>query len=280
LMLLLQSEKDEIVDFLSLGDKPNTFLIGLVFLMVSYVIGHLIFQLGSVVDDWLYDALKEVIYKQKRLQLVIDRRSDLFGEEFQKKISNFDWSLNRLRQLEYKGFYDEVETIVADAKFFRSVFVLSILIHIGLELYHFGEFSNVFFILTILITLYLFRWLYRLTENIKDLGKDKTAQKEELKSQKKDHYLFWKWSWSLCYALLIIIHIGQDVEIDTESFHPNQFSHAFVPISLGLITPLSLYLYFQLRQKSCKKLYTHILFIDRKLKAINNTTIKEVTSDE
>ena len=278
LMWLFRGAKDEIVDLFSLGDKPNTFLIGLVLLLVSYFIGHVIFQLGSFVDDWLYDPLKEVIYEQNRLQLVIDRRSDLFGEEFHKKINNFDWSLNRLRQLEYKGFYDEVEAIVADAKFFRAAFVLCILVHLGLELYHFGDVSNVFFILTILITLYVFRRLYLLSENIKDLGKDKTAQKEELRSRKKDHYSFWKWSWFLCYALLIIFHIGRDVEI--VSFQLNQFNHAFVPIALGLLTPLSLYLYIQLRQKSCKKLYTHILFIDRKLKAINNTTIKEHTSDE
>jgi len=278
LMWLFQGEKDEVVDLLSIGDKPNTFLIGLAFLLVSYFIGHVIFQLGSFVDDWLYDPLKDVLYKQSRLQLLRERRAQLFSEEFQEKINNFDWSLNRLRQLEYKGFYDEVEAIVSDAKFFRAVFVLCILVHIGLEVYQFGEFSNVFFIITILITLYVFRRLYQLTENIEDLGKDKTAQKEELKSRKEDHYSFWKWSWFLCYALLILIHIGQNVEI--ESFQLNQLSHAFVPIFLGLLTPLSLYLYFQLRQKSCKKLYAHILFIDRKLKAINNTTIKQDTSDE
>lgn len=254
-MWYFKSGKDGLVEVLTINGKVNSFLLGLVFLLVSYFFGHLVFQIGSLIDDFVYDPLKGVLYDQKRLQIVKDRLRDrVYKDEWQTKLSTFDWSLNRLRQLKDKGLFNEVESIVADAKFFRATFLLGIIGSFVYEVTNGWQFSNIYLFLTAFIALLILRKLLILEKEKKD-----ALEGEILEStyKQKQHYNSWKWSFWTSYACLILIQIFLAFSTSNSSI--------VLPILLSTVTVSSLVLYIHIRQKSCKTLYKHIIFLDRKL---------------
>jgi len=264
IMWMFDEGKSDLIAVLTIDGKANSFLLGLVFLLVSYFFGHLIFQLGSYLDKIIYDPLKDVLFEQARLKIVKEElRDEIYKDEWTEKLYAFDWSLNRLRQLEDKGFYNEVEAIIADAKFFRASFLLGL---IGSCIYEFslrGSFSNLYFFIVIVLAFVLLRNLYKLDQN-------ENIDKSIIKTKKEAHYDFWKWSLLVAYICLVIIHILQCLQNYTKE--PFELKYIALPLILSIVTATSLFLYIHIRQKSCKKMYSHIIFLDRKLISDKNAT--------
>lgn len=246
--------KDGIIEVLTINEKANSFLLGLVFLLVSYFFGHLVFQVGSLLDDFVYDPLKDYFFKQERLKLVVKRRNDLFKREYRKKLNNFDWSLSRLRELNYKGYYNEVEAIIADAKFFRAISIISFLgvffFSFYLKIWISLLFLSIILIYSVFIVLRIYP--YRKYRN--------SDKKQRAYSFLWKKYGRWIIGFYIFFVLSIVGHAIYYI-VNFKSFD----QRILAPILISLLTIISLYFYFILRQKSCKKLYTYILFIDRKL---------------
>jgi len=101
----------------------------LVFLFLAYLLGHLINQIGSYVDDLLYDKLKYLFFPGKtRLNRVKDIRERKYLHNTEaSKLSNFQWSIFKL-QKDQSPVYAEVERYMAESKFFRGLFVVLIII--------------------------------------------------------------------------------------------------------------------------------------------------------
>lgn len=254
------SIETKLMDSITINSQINTFLFGLIFLLISYFFGHIIFQLGSYVDDWIYDPMKDVIYDQIRLQYVReDIRTKVYSEEGTKHLSTFDWSLNRLRQLEAKSFYSEVEAIIADAKFFRSFLIIGALCQIVFECSRLRQYSNLMFLLFVLIVIsYLF--------NLIQLHRDKDLGDDEKKKKKKKIWSRGKWVLGIVYLSYLVILLLPVVP-NSAAWDLTAKQVFGMSLTLSLITFISTLLYFRLRQKSCRKLYTHIIYLDRSLLA-------------
>jgi 8-oxo-dGTP pyrophosphatase MutT (NUDIX family) len=127
----------------------------MLFLFVSYLSGHFLFLLGAVLDEWLYDPLRQCTYwgqvsrlaKEKRLRSRILRSMAgsnwFFGVNAdaavmqaqrikaralqplsaQGAINAFQWSKARLSKDHPEGLL-EVHRFEADSKFFRSFVVV------------------------------------------------------------------------------------------------------------------------------------------------------------
>jgi len=106
------------------------FIIGFLFLLVSYFIGHIIHQIGSLVDDLIYDPYKDLFYpKKKRLDKVKEIRERVYKHDIRKSNlkSTFEWSMLKI-QSDETAVYNDVEKAMAESKFFRGLFVVAFLI--------------------------------------------------------------------------------------------------------------------------------------------------------
>ena len=140
----------------------------MLFLFVSYLLGHFLFLLGATLDEWLYDPLRRCTYwgqvgrlaKEKRLRARLWRSltasSPFFGANAdaavmqvqriktralqplsaQSAINAFQWSKARLSKDHPEGLL-AVQRFEADSKFFRSfVVVLALLTIISWYQHH------------------------------------------------------------------------------------------------------------------------------------------------
>jgi hypothetical protein len=96
-----------------------------VLLFSAYLFGHIISQVSAYLDDYVYDRLKDKVYKdQKCVNKVKEIRENRYGNKMTPVyVSTFNWSVFKL-QKEYPEAADEVERYMADSKFFRSLFVI------------------------------------------------------------------------------------------------------------------------------------------------------------
>lgn len=94
-------------------------------LFSAYLFGHIISQVSAYLDDYVYDRLKDKVYKdQKCVNKVKEIRENRYGNKMTPVyVSTFNWSVFKL-QKEYPEAADEVERYMADSKFFRSLFVI------------------------------------------------------------------------------------------------------------------------------------------------------------
>jgi len=106
---------------------PNKDLIyGFFFLLSSYLAGHVIHQIGSIVDDLLYDPFKDLFFpKTSRLEEVKEIRKIFHGHTPSKSgvASTFEWSIFKM-QSDNTPVYTEVEKTMAESKFFRGLLVV------------------------------------------------------------------------------------------------------------------------------------------------------------
>lgn len=112
-------------DIYDSGKESSTFLFGFVFLILSYFFGQVVFQLGSLVDDF-YDAIQKRMFDQSALEKVKAYRS-ISKEDPKPIINTFEWSLMTLQNKENQKPYNEVVKMKADSKFFRAIFIIALL---------------------------------------------------------------------------------------------------------------------------------------------------------
>jgi hypothetical protein len=111
--------------FLDVGKDNTAFYSSFVLLFSAYLFGHIISQVSAYLDDYVYDRLKDKVYKdQKRVNKVKEIRENRYGNKMTPAyVNTFNWSVFKL-QKEYPEAADEVERYMADSKFFRSLFVI------------------------------------------------------------------------------------------------------------------------------------------------------------
>jgi len=140
-------------------DRPEAWV---VFLFLSYLLGHFVFLIGAILDDVIYDPIRKATYwgqitrlsQGKRLYPRIVRRAaasrwlfgagadtavthvqrlkarSLHGVAPENAINAYQWSKIRLSKLHGKGLVS-VQRFEADSKFFRSLtVVLAVLVPI------------------------------------------------------------------------------------------------------------------------------------------------------
>ncbi|HEY2383998.1 MAG TPA: hypothetical protein VGK48_22720 [Terriglobia bacterium] len=121
-------------DLLESLAEPEVVPTWLVFLIVSYIVGHFLFALGSWLMDPLYDGYykRKFEFEVKKELPSMRRRADrLFNELltadlYSENDNRLTWSesLIRLGSASAKGELDRLE---ADSKFFRSLAVVAVL---------------------------------------------------------------------------------------------------------------------------------------------------------
>lgn len=118
-----------IEDFLNIGDDNKAFLSGFAFLFSSYLFGHIISQISAYLDEWVYDRFKDMVFKDhKCVEKVIKIRENLYGNEIDPVyVNTYKWSVFKL-QREYPEAAAEIERYMADSKFFRSLFVIMLVL--------------------------------------------------------------------------------------------------------------------------------------------------------
>ena len=89
-------------------DEFQTFYFNLVFLLLSYVVGQVLFQVGGAMDKLTYDKFRKVIFKDDyNLDVIGKSRQKLFRtfnesllplgrDQFDHHMNNFQWSLSFL----------------------------------------------------------------------------------------------------------------------------------------------------------------------------------------
>ncbi len=111
--------------FLNIAQDNSSFIKGFVLLFSSYLFGHFISQISAYMDEWVYDKLKGKVYDDhKCVKKVLEIRESRYGNELTPVyVNTYKWSVFKL-QKEYPEAAAEVERYMADSKFFRSLFVI------------------------------------------------------------------------------------------------------------------------------------------------------------
>jgi hypothetical protein len=108
-----------------------------ILLFSSYFFGHVVSQVSAYLDKYLYDNFKDTVYKdQSLLNQVKEIRTKKYRNtnEDTQLISTFEWSQMKL-QKELPEVAQEAERYTADSKFFRSLFLILVLLGIILLFY-------------------------------------------------------------------------------------------------------------------------------------------------
>lgn len=107
----------------------NAFYTVFLFLLSAYLIGHIVSQLSSYLDKWVYGKMngKWVYHKEKHrqnLESVKKIRREIYKDRSgTNHLNNFEWSKNKLL-LELPPVIDEIDRYLADSKFFRSLILI------------------------------------------------------------------------------------------------------------------------------------------------------------
>ncbi len=137
-------------------DGPEQWM---VFLFISYLLGHFVFLAGSTLDDWLYDPLRRLTYwgqigrlakgkglSPEALRALAESRW-LFGRNAdqavmlmqrvkarmlaplgaERAVNSYQWCKARLSKENAEGLAI-VQRLEADSKFFRSFFVVAVIL--------------------------------------------------------------------------------------------------------------------------------------------------------
>jgi len=97
------------------------------FIAASYVAGHFIYLLASNLDDWIYENVRKVFWNDHRLAAyILERKEAMTGIDDRTVINGFKWSCAWLLK-NAPALYAEVERVMAESKFFRSLVVVCFL---------------------------------------------------------------------------------------------------------------------------------------------------------
>lgn len=104
-----------------------------IFLLAAYLFGHIVFLIGSLLDDTVYDPLRKIIWTKRRdkaFPKALALKHKYVGdkdEENGEVVNVFQWA-KAVLVLEHPAGIVEVARLEADSKFFRSlVIVLAVL---------------------------------------------------------------------------------------------------------------------------------------------------------
>lgn len=251
--------KDSLIELVTYRDEINNFLLGLLFLLASYFFGHVIFQLGSYLDDLLYKRFKDVIYDHKELSIIKKIRNTYYAKESSEGIgSNFYWCYLQLEASDNKSAFNEVQSLMAQSKFFRAIFVISM----GyLILGSFYKNDPVEYLLLAIFVIFIFSFCTVDTHlNTKLKKREFISYRMNFHKQRLSEFRYAS-KWILLCTLFFYLGTVGLLRMPEISFP--QF---LTPILLYTSVPLlSLHFYFKIRYKSIKTLYKQIIFQNRHL---------------
>lgn len=119
--IVLYHNFGDIIDSVFVIDKTSTNYLWAILMLYSYILGHVIFQIGSYLDRPIYDRWKgnrnaDLITEIKNIRSAINTKIIE---------SNHDWAYYYLINIK-SPILEEVNRKMADSKFFRSLFVISL----------------------------------------------------------------------------------------------------------------------------------------------------------
>lgn len=143
--------------------EHSDWIFGAILIGVSYIAGHFIFSLASLLDSWIYDKVKKKLWKEEKLlKLVTDLRFEKTGINDSDIINAFQWSNAWLIQKQ-PAMYSVVERYTAESKFFRSMVIVFLIAFISSI---FDKDIVATSILFFLLTMSLIRYLTRRRKSI------------------------------------------------------------------------------------------------------------------
>lgn len=130
-LVVYHFQREYIDAYLNVDPDNKAFMSGFVLLFASYLFGHIISQVSAYMDEWIYDPLKDKVYKDhKCVERVMEIRKKTYGNEMNPVyVNTYKWSIFKL-QKEYPDAAAEVERYMADSKFFRGLFVVILVLGI------------------------------------------------------------------------------------------------------------------------------------------------------
>lgn len=98
-----------------------------IFLLAAYLLGHIVFLIGSVLDEIVYDPIRKLIWTKKKDTAYAEAQKvkhKYVGDEKGPQIVNtFQWA-KAVLVLQHPAGIVEVSRYEADSKFFRSIVVV------------------------------------------------------------------------------------------------------------------------------------------------------------
>jgi len=109
------------------GDNTE-FVSVMTFFISSYLFGHIVFRIGSYLDDYIYDPLKKkklLAKDQRALEQVKDIRRTTYHNSDQDLdvVNTFEWSYFRVARISNDAI-SEIDRYLADSKFFRGLIIV------------------------------------------------------------------------------------------------------------------------------------------------------------
>jgi hypothetical protein len=103
-----------------------------IFLLAAYLFGHIMFLIGSLLDETVYDPIRKMIWGKKN-QAYLKAQEVKFehvGDKGKEVVNTFQWAKSVLVLLHPAGIA-EVARHEADSKFFRSLVVVLAILSAG-----------------------------------------------------------------------------------------------------------------------------------------------------
>lgn len=100
-----------------------------IFLFAAYLLGHIVFLLGSYLDN-IYDPIRKLVWPQKTdfaFQQADRLKRDRLGDDAARAINTYQWA-RAVLTLNHPAGMAEVARLEADSKFFRSLVVVLIVL--------------------------------------------------------------------------------------------------------------------------------------------------------
>ena len=262
-----------------IGDNFQSFYFNLIFLSISFGIGQILFQLGSLMDELTYDKFSFALFKtDHNLKVIRSHREEqfqLFGnttfkegrDQFEHHLNNFKWSLHYLRQTDKDAFI-EVEKIIADSKFFRSIFSATILYFLYYAIIHLPSLVSFVFLSSFILysTIYFYEKSIKKISVVerKELSKLEIDEKNSLiKKRKKKLKILWLKGAILLYILFIVIFLLHGFNGGSAYWKGGinilELKYKY-NLPIVIVNTVSLLLYFRIRNKSIRRVYQAVLY--------------------
>lgn len=103
-----------------LGSETNQTVL---FMVMSYLVGHVVAYVGSYIDELMFVRLRFSAYRNADYNARVTEIRGQAATQLPVLVSNFDWALGRL-DLEMPSASGEVERNLADSKLFRGLAII------------------------------------------------------------------------------------------------------------------------------------------------------------
>lgn len=235
--VLLLSVHNEEADWVKLivpaPEADISFIQSFLFLMAAYMCGHIIGQLSSFWDNWVYAPWKGRVFVESVACEEVKRiRKEKYAIPVDEKlviISHYKWSLYKLQKEQPRAIL-EIERYMADSKFFRSLHVLIFMV-MFFAAYDKDQWSLLYWGSVASLGLFM---LAGIVMSVKD------SLKKRIKS--------------VSLLFFALSYLGISISL---------ICNEWQWLALSLLGAFSLLVYFKKRRKSTETAYRYICFLEK-----------------